>query len=335
MCKISVIIPAYNSEATIEMCVRSVLAQDFPSLEVIIVDDGSTDETLSLCRQFEDGDSRVRLFHQDNKGVSAARNLGLDMAKGEWITFVDSDDRVGVKYASRMIDCVSAMPSVDLYVGSVNVFRNGERAEILSMDKGVVSCSELDLIFGERALHRHGFPFAKLYKQSLLKRNHIFFDEKQNMAEDCVLLINYILSCSSSDASFVYFDDAANYDYYVKPGSLSTMCSSFDQELYNYNSIKKTFSQLIDRVGSQSAKKELHSSIGWFADRCINATYQDFSGERDKRIKRLKDFDSKDILFRHDETFGQRLLKMLLILGFHNVYDTIRNGKRIRCAVDK
>lgn len=326
MDKISVIIPAFNSAPTIEKCVRSVLSQSYPFFEVILVDDGSTDNTLALCRKFAESDKRVTVFHQDNKGVSAARNLGLEKACGEWITFVDSDDSVNLDYLSRMHACVSATPDVALYVGSVNVFRMGKSAEFLRMSNGIVSSSDLDSLFGERELHKHGFPFAKLYKLSLLKKNHIKFDVKQNMAEDCVLMINYILSCSS-DASYVYFDEVANYDYFVQPKSLSTTCGTFDQELYNYRNIRKLFSQLIDMVHPLSAKKKLHSSIGWYADRCVNAIYKNPHGGKKERIKCLKTLGSSDILFRHDDSFKQKVMKLVLISGLYGIYDFIRLGK--------
>ena len=91
---LSVIVPAYNSEATLERCVRSVLDQSFVDLELILVDDGSTDSTPDLLRQFSEEDGRVRVFTQANSGVSAARNLGLSHAQGTYAAFLDADDWV-------------------------------------------------------------------------------------------------------------------------------------------------------------------------------------------------------------------------------------------------
>ena len=91
---LSVIVPAYNSEATLERCVRSVLDQSFVDLELIIVDDGSSDSTPALLRQFSEEDGRVRVFTQVNSGVSAARNLGLNHAQGTYVAFLDADDWV-------------------------------------------------------------------------------------------------------------------------------------------------------------------------------------------------------------------------------------------------
>lgn len=89
---ISIIIPAYNAEQTILRCVQSVLVQTYENWELIFVDDGSKDGTLSLCRSFTD--ERIKVLHKENGGVSSARNMGLDAASGEYITFIDSDDTV-------------------------------------------------------------------------------------------------------------------------------------------------------------------------------------------------------------------------------------------------
>ena len=99
--KISVIIPVYNAESTLRRCVDSVLAQTFPDFECLLINDGSEDKSGEICDEYAIRDSRVRVFHKGNGGVSSARNVGLDNATGEWIAFVDSDDWVGRNIWSR------------------------------------------------------------------------------------------------------------------------------------------------------------------------------------------------------------------------------------------
>lgn len=89
---ISVIIPVYNTEKYLHRCIDSILAQTFTNFELLLVDDGSTDNSGKICDEYAKKDSRVRVFHKENGGVSSARNVGLDNARGEWIAFVDSDD---------------------------------------------------------------------------------------------------------------------------------------------------------------------------------------------------------------------------------------------------
>src|SRR5690606_22590995 len=94
MPKVSVIIPVYNTENYLRECLDSILAQTFTDFEVLLINDGSTDSSGKICDEYAEKDSRIKVFHKENGGVSSARNLGLDNAKGEWICFVDSDDEI-------------------------------------------------------------------------------------------------------------------------------------------------------------------------------------------------------------------------------------------------
>lgn len=91
---ISIIIPVYKAEKYLHCCVDSVLAQSFTNFELILIDDGSPDNSGTICDEYAKQDRRIKVFHQENQGVSAARNLGIEQAKGEWIAFIDSDDWV-------------------------------------------------------------------------------------------------------------------------------------------------------------------------------------------------------------------------------------------------
>ena len=94
---ITVIVPVYNSELYLSECISSVLNQSYKKIELLLIDDGSTDKSPIICDKYERIDNRVRVIHQNNMGVSAARNAGLDLAKGEYICFVDSDDTLKEK----------------------------------------------------------------------------------------------------------------------------------------------------------------------------------------------------------------------------------------------
>lgn len=97
-CKISVIVPIYKAEKTLSKCISSILEQSLPDFELLLIDDGSSDASSSICEDWADRDERIRVFHQQNAGVSAARNKGLVEATGEYVCFVDSDDWVKTDY---------------------------------------------------------------------------------------------------------------------------------------------------------------------------------------------------------------------------------------------
>ena len=321
---ISVVIPAYNSERSIERCVKSVLSQSYPSFEVIVVDDGSKDKTLTICLEMEKTNPRLRVYHQTNQGVSAARNAGLDQACGEWVAFVDADDQADPEYLDRMFTCVSHSDDIDLYVGSLNVFRGKKKSKVLQLDSRTVSAKDLDTIFGDIKLHKHGFPFGKLYRLSLLRENNIRFDTSVNMAEDCLLMMNYILACASKKQSLIFCDEEAHYDYFVQKGSLSNTVGSFEKEYQNYKAIREAIHSLNKLLGTKAVKKELLSNVGWFGERCINSIYQKREEDKTKRLSQLSHIDTSELTFRGDERFGQWVLKFFLIAGLHRIYDYLR-----------
>lgn len=108
---ISIIVPVYNVEKYLSQCIDSILAQAFIDFELLLVDDGSTDGSGRICDEYANKDARIQVFHKKNGGVSSARNIGLEHAQGEWITFVDSDDWLDLKYCQILweevqdVDC--------------------------------------------------------------------------------------------------------------------------------------------------------------------------------------------------------------------------------------
>ena len=106
--KISVIVPVYNAEKYLHRCIDSILSQTFTDFELLLIDDGSKDGSGAICDEYAAKDNRVRVFHKENGGVSSARNLGLDNACGEWVTFVDADDYVRPSYLATYIEISTA-----------------------------------------------------------------------------------------------------------------------------------------------------------------------------------------------------------------------------------
>lgn len=110
---LSIVIPAYNAAETIAETLASVQAQTFPNWEAIVVDDGSSDETVEIANQLAAKDSRIRLLSQPNQGVSAARNRGLGLTNFDWLLFLDADDWLSSKYLERMTEVIAADSSLD------------------------------------------------------------------------------------------------------------------------------------------------------------------------------------------------------------------------------
>ncbi|MCM1312358.1 MAG: glycosyltransferase family 2 protein [Bacteroides sp.] len=189
---ISVIIPIYNVERYLRRCIDSILAQTFTDFELLLVDDGSKDGSGSICDEYAEKDKRVRVFHKANGGVSSARNMGLDHAWGEWITFVDSDDWVDSDYLNEYNKHFDRY--ADLYIQG---FKDNE---------GHTMCWKEQYWEGEgiacrlqclEPLRLYGFVWNKLFCSSIIKENNLRFDERITMIEDTLFIHHYLFYAKS------------------------------------------------------------------------------------------------------------------------------------------
>lgn len=121
---ISVIVPVYNTEKYLDRCIQSILSQTYSNIEILLIDDGSTDSSGAICDKYAEQDSRVRVFHKANGGASTARNMGLDNAKGEWIAFVDSDDWIDAEMYEEMLSIAEARSVSAVYCDIVMEYSN-------------------------------------------------------------------------------------------------------------------------------------------------------------------------------------------------------------------
>lgn len=145
---ISVIIPVYNVEKYLSRCIDSVMEQTYKYLQVILIDDGSTDCSGQICENYAAKDVRIHVIHQKNQGVSAARNKGLDTAKGEYVTFVDSDDFISKDMIERLYDGLIKLEVSYIGCGYNHIDENGN---IL----GSYAVNSITTYSGIQALHRH------------------------------------------------------------------------------------------------------------------------------------------------------------------------------------
>lgn len=125
MKKISIIVPIYNAEEHLDRCVKSILTQTVEDLELILVDDGSNDNSLNICKEYEKKDQRVRVVHQENAGVSAARNHGIELAEGKYIGFVDSDDWIESLMYERLLKEAKKTNADVIMCDATTVYSNG------------------------------------------------------------------------------------------------------------------------------------------------------------------------------------------------------------------
>lgn len=175
---ISVIVPVYNTEKWLRRCVDSILAQTFTDFELLLIDDGSTDGSGAICDEYAGIDSRVRVFHKPNGGVSSARNLGLNNARGEWISFVDADDWI---YLTTLETLFKASDKNEIVFLSISeIFEDGTRVDYIakdvqSDDKEITQRNILYLKNNEANYPFFGYTVSKMFRRDIIEEFHIRF----------------------------------------------------------------------------------------------------------------------------------------------------------------
>ena len=159
---ITVIIPIYNIMDCLERCVNSVCAQTYRNLEILLVDDGSTDGTGALCDRLAEGDGRIRVFHKENGGSSSARNLGLQQARGEYVGFVDSDDFIEPDMYERLMEQVKAGGYSIVQASRDEIDENGQKRADVCTPPDEVTFLSAEAFLRELLLHRGDCSFCTL-----------------------------------------------------------------------------------------------------------------------------------------------------------------------------
>ncbi len=195
--KVSIIIPVYNVQSYLERCFESILAQTYTNFEVICVDDGSTDESGKLCNLYQEKDSRIKVYHIENHGVSHARNIGLSLMKGSWFCFVDPDDWIEPNYIERMYE-LATEEQCDVVACGIDktyeyVMGTNEVKERVFKFHSSKECIQ-NYICGGNSMH--GFVWNKLYRTEKFKDNK--FDEMLKVNEDCMYIYEVMSGCEQA-----------------------------------------------------------------------------------------------------------------------------------------
>lgn len=176
--ELSIIIPVYQAEKYLRDCLSSVLNQSFENFELILIDDGSTDESASICDEYAKNDSRILVIHQENKGQSAARNKGLKLAKGEFVGFIDNDDRIEPEMFALLLKLAKGNNTDITSCSYSQLNPDGEIVYPQKIDETVYSFNNYDGM--KEFLSREKlniYVWTKIYKRSFLEKNSIRFEE--------------------------------------------------------------------------------------------------------------------------------------------------------------
>lgn len=189
--KVSVILPVYNAETYVERTIISLVQQSYRNIEIIIIDDGSNDNSLALCLEMKQRYSWIQVLTQKNSGVSCARNKGISIAKGELVVFVDSDDYLPVDGIAQMVYLYEKYGS-ELVCCSYTLIKTRNRILEKKYSEQVLMGKEFYEKIGDLITEMHYAPWAKLYEMKIIKENSIKFPEQVTYAEDGIFLFTYL-----------------------------------------------------------------------------------------------------------------------------------------------
>ena len=196
---VSIIVPVYRTASFLPKCIDSILAQSIKNFEVLLIDDGSPDESPAICDEYSRKDTRIRTIHKKNGGVSSARNLGIELSKGQYVTFVDSDDFVDSNYLYDMISKVkegSAQKENTFVISDYQPFtedgyekRRFSPLFIAELAEGGTTVAQFRKLFFDFIIFP---PYCKLYRKDILDKKNIQFDTELKSAEDFDFNMRYL-----------------------------------------------------------------------------------------------------------------------------------------------
>lgn len=204
--KISIIVPVYNVEQYLPRCIDSILNQSFADFELLLIDDGSKDKSCAICDEYAAKDSRIRLFHKKNGGVSSARNIGLENARGEWLSFIDGDDEITEGY----FNIRQEHEGVDVIIKPYSVVNADGRVTCHNNELSILTGK--DKIFRYYVQKRNNALWDKIIKRKTVGTKR--FNTNVSIGEDFLFFLSVLPNVKS-----IAFDDTGSYRYFLRQGS--------------------------------------------------------------------------------------------------------------------
>lgn len=302
---VSIIVPIYNNENYIVRCVKSIMQQTYHNLEIILINDGSSDRSEEICKDLQKSDFRIKYYYQENAGPSAARNLGLKMATGDFISFVDSDDYIEKNFIENMIK--SADVNVDIVISGYKIVRIKNRKLLLEE-----KIPNIGPIYGMSDIKNHfkylyyngyfNILWNKLYIGDIIRDKNLSFDTEHHLGEDFLFNLNYFshISSISFNKSSLYI-----YDFRNENSISSNYIENYLQKrLYILRELNNFFS-------------ENHDMVDYYKGRIIKSTITNEFRKNSKKLKQnlnsvFKDPRYIELLSSFENSRKDKLFKFLI-----------------------
>ena len=299
---ISIIIPVYNAEKYLTACIDSVLAQTYSNIEVILVNDGSKDSSGKICDTYKYQDTRTKVIHLENGGVSRARNIGINACNGDYLCFIDADDTVVSDCINNFVKSIEY--GVQIYIQGIHIIQADNSVNtVLYKKNGIQSINE---IFINNNLCSHGYATCKMYNTFFIKNNRIDFPQNIKFCEDLL----FILKCLFFTDKIKYIEKAG-YNYFLREGNASSKEYSLQTEFKCW----KCFYNLIDKLSIKYnidliEKKEVGEIYNMLFSRVRNTLYNGNYHKKD-RLSIFKSLTRKELYYIHKYSYSSNYIVKL------------------------
>lgn len=256
--EVSIIVPIYNAEKTLCRCIDSILNQEYKNFELILVNDGSTDGSGKICDEYRMKDERVKVFHQQNRGVSCARNRGIDMAEGKYLQFVDADDWLTAD-ATMLLAGAMEMQGCDLVI--TDFYRTvGKRVSHkgdIETDGALTREEFADFMMEHPADFYYGVLWNKLFRMDIVEKYHLRMEENVSWCEDFLFNLQYI-----SHIERIFALQVPVYYYVKTKGSLASqgmnISKTIKMKTYVFGFYNEFYKTVYDEEDYEKRKPEVY-----------------------------------------------------------------------------
>lgn len=298
---VSIIVPVHNVEKYLEECMNSLLAQTYENIEILLIDDGSTDSSGKICDDFCRSNHKVKVFHTENEGVSNARNIGIKEARGDLLAFVDSDDWADADYIETLVNGIEKYEA-DIYMCSYydETRKKSEPMNFFQKKHYVFEMKEKYQLVYSDMLSEHyqhnpiaatgiGVPWAKIYRKEYIKRHHIVFPYGLKKMQDSIFNLYAFYH-----AERIVFDDISKYHYRRNTNSsVHRYTEDFDKTAIAITEEIKKFCEKCFKNEKEKVIYDAHAISGLIVYVNLFLGHQNCELKFHEKIKRLEELSKR------------------------------------------
>ncbi len=305
--RVSIIVPVYNAKDFLPKCLDSILSQTYSDFELILIDDGSTDGSGDICDRYALNDCRIRVAHQPNAGVSAARNTGLDLAIGDYVFFNDADDYIENGYVQAFMGVIDATNADWVLGGPLNT------QDVIRLGR-----NDFGLLFTKYRMSYRKGPCAKVFSNAVIRNNKLRFDEGVSIGEDYIFNLKYLLAINTVSI--------ANIPFYIivsRPGSLSRSHGDPSKGFLAMRSFLKTANAVVIQLGLKEKESViLYRDSLMYIEKLLGDINQLSSRKERMNLYKMIDLSLYD-KYKVGNTWKEKILVFILKQRFFYCYDML------------